>query len=196
MAAGVMRMKSGHQPIVLTTVFLLLQPGFALAKQATELTFRVKGSHCDACVAALRTALGQMKGITFQADDVRPGDAPRYASAPFVIKIADAAQTRIGAIAKVISEAKTPHRNEFPPSVSLIVYPPDVNTPNEYEAAVIALKRALEFINGVDTRKPGCVGGVPDQGFLWIQLEGTGDANLDDILAAAKTAGVRVSLKA
>ncbi len=67
----------------------------------------------------LRTALGKVPGIQFNAAAIQPGKEPRYFSDPVVIEIADSAKTTLGALAQAAVAADTPHRDQHPPGLHL-----------------------------------------------------------------------------
>ena len=159
--------------------------------KASKVAFLVKGAHCDRCVTVLRKATGKVKGIKFNVDRIQPGEKPKFFSEPFVIEIADMKKTHIGAIAKAVSEANTPHKDDLPPSLNLVLYTPDQID----EEAVMRLRSKLMDVNGVEVLLPGGLGGFPNKGFYWIRLEGAGGAELKDILAAVEKARVNVSLQ-
>ena len=147
------------------------------------------------CAVQVRTALSRTEGIKFIGNDIQPGKEPRYSTEPFVIKIADSGKTPIGDLARAVSEARTPHKKEFPPILSLILYPTELPDVMAYETALSTFRTELKSESGVDAEKTGALGGVPDRGFLWLDLAGAGGADLDGILTAAKRADLKVSLE-
>ena len=86
-----------------------------------------------------------MKGIRFDASKIEKGKKPRYLTEPFVVEIADIKKTHIGAIAKVVSEGNTPHKEEFPPKLNLVLFTQQRIT----KEAVIDLRHELMDVNGV-----------------------------------------------
>jgi len=45
-------------------------------------------------------------------------------------------------------------------------------------------------VNGVEVNKPGGLGGIPQDGWCWIQLENAGGAMLKEIENQARTSGL------
>lgn len=173
----------------------LATPSIAQSQKAANVTLIIEGAHCDDCTRAVKTALSQQAGITFNPAEIQSGVKPRYFTEPFVIKIADASQTRIGDLARTVGETKTPHRDEFPPNLCLTLFTPDLVNVGEFETAISTFRSELRFVNGVVADQPGALGGFPDRGFLWLQLDKAGGAEVEDILTAAKRAELKVSVE-
>jgi hypothetical protein len=181
--------------ILFATLAGLVTPARARDGKPIAVTVIVKGAHCEDCARAIRTGLSQVGRITLRADDIRPGEEPRYFSEPVAIKIGDSEKTHIGGLAKAVSEIKTPHREKFPPSRYLVLYPSDLPDVGAYETALNSFRSELRFVNGVDAEKTGALGAFPDRGIVWLQLKESGGTDLDEILEAAKKAEVKVSLE-
>jgi len=160
-------------------------------QKPTKVSIIIRGAHCDPGVKILRATLGKLKGIKYRADDIEKGSKPKYFTDPFIVEIADTRKTNIGALATVVSEAKTPHRDDVPPKDNLVLYTPD----RIDEPSVMALRSSLRDVNGLEVDAPGGLGGFPKRGYYWIQLENAGGAALSDIMTAAKKSGLKLSLQ-
>ena len=160
-------------------------------QKPTKVSIVIRGAHCDPGVKILKSTLGKMKGIKYRADSIKKGSKPKFFTDPFIVEIADTQKTNIGSLASVVSEAKTPHRDDFPPKVNLVLYTPDQID----EPSVMALRFSLRDVNGLEVDAPGGLGGFPKRGYYWIQLENAGGAALSDIMTAAKLSGLKLSLQ-
>lgn len=167
-----------------------LSPSPVLAAEPLNVTFIIKGVHCDACVRSLRTSLAKVQGVQYNSDDIAKGAKPRYFSEPLVIKIADLDKTSIGALGEAIGKAKTPHRDDLEPRLNLVLY----TSQRIDEDAVVALRSELMNVNGLEVIQPGGLGGFPGKGYFWVRLEPAGGADLAETIRAAKKA-VPVTLK-
>ncbi len=156
---------------------------------ANKATVLVQGVHCDACVRALRVKLGSVKGVRLNADEILRGEKPRYFSPPFVVLLGDTLDTGLGALAKATAAADTPHGDDLPPRLNLVLF----TAQSINEESVMALRSALREVNGVLVQEAGGLGGFPDRGFYWVRLEPAGGADLKEVFAAARRA-VPVSL--
>lgn len=160
--------------------------------KSIQVTVSARGAHCDACVEQIRKALGKLDGIKFDKDQLQPGDKRRYFTDPFVVTIKDRTKTHVGALAEAVGKADTPHKDDVPPGINLVLF-----TPNRInEEAIITLRDALRKVNGVEVREDvfAGLGGIPDKGYVWIKLENAGGAALKDIVDAAKTADDMLTL--
>lgn len=182
------------------TLFLLglslLVVPTALAQEAepTSITVTIRGVITETDAQHLREALRAVEGITFEKDDIQRGEKGQfghYFSPAFVIEIADLNQVDIGALATIVAETKTPSREEVPPSLNLVLFDPDglIDEPE-----VVALRQAMRNVNGVEPNVPGGIGGVLQEGRLWIRLEGAGGANLPFIQEALVEANLNLKL--
>jgi copper chaperone CopZ len=154
--------------------------------KSIQVTVSARGAHCDACVEQIRQALGKLEAIKFDKEKLQAGEKPRYFTDPFVVTIKDRTETHVGALAEAVGKAKTPHKDDAPPGINLVLY-----TPTRIdEGAIVTLRDALRKVNGVEVREdvPAGLGGFPNKGYVWIKLENAGGAALKDILDAAKTA--------
>jgi hypothetical protein len=127
--------------------------------------------------------------VKVDPDEVLRGEKPRYFSDPFRVEVGNTLKTGIGALAKATAEAKTPHRDDIPPRLNLVLYTDQTID----EPSVMALRAALRDVNGVLVQESGGLGGFPNRGFYWVRLEPTGGADLEEVFNAAKQA-VDVSL--
>ncbi len=167
-----------------TFVALWSVTSFLVAGEPAKVTVIAKNVHCDRCVAAVRASLNQLNGIRFDADDIREGERRRYFSDSFVIQIADTEQTSIGSVAKAVAEADSPHGDDLPLRLNLVLFTSGAID----EDSVVALRSELSNVNGVEVNVPGGLGGFPDKGYFWVQLEPAGGADLKEIFTAAKRA--------
>lgn len=154
------------------------------AEEKAKATVLVRGVHCEACVAAIRKSLERVKGVAVDAEMVHIGKKPRYFTEPFPVEVGNSLETGIGALAKATAEAKTPHADDIPPRLNLVLY----TEQRIDEPAVIALRAALRDVNGVLVQESGGLGGMPNRGIYWIRLEPAGGADLHTIFKAAKLA--------
>lgn len=154
------------------------------AEERTKATVLVSGAHCDACVAAIRKGVASVKGVKVDPDSILRGEKPKYFSEPFTVEVGSTLETGIGALAKATAEAKSPHADEFPPRLNLVLY--TSRTINE--SSVMALRAALREVNGVLVEESGGLGGMPSRGFYWVRLEPAGGADLQTVFDAAKQA--------
>jgi hypothetical protein len=161
----------------------------AVASEPIKVTVIVRGVLCDQCVMALRESWAEVKGIKFDAEQIRRGERPRYFSEPFVIEVADSQQTSIGSLGAAVAKAKTPHQEDLPPRLNLVLYTSEVID----EDSVVALRSELMNVNGLEVVQPGGLGGFPNKGYFWVRLEPAGGADFNEILTSAKKA-VRVSI--
>jgi copper chaperone CopZ len=171
----------------LAVVAMLLMYVWAVdlaAEEKTKATVLVRGVHCDTCVAAIRKELAAVEGVKVDTDKVLRGKKPRYFSEPFVVEVGATLATGIGALAKATAAAKTPHKDDIPPRLNLVLYTDRTID----EPSVMALRAALRKVNGVLVQESGGLGGMPSQGFYWIRLEPAGGADLQDVFKAAKSA--------
>lgn len=152
--------------------------------QATKATVLVRGAHCDACVAAVRKQVAGLEGVKAPLEDINKGERPQYFSAPFHVQLGSRLETGLGALGKAVAEAPTPHRDDLPPRLHLVLYTQDQID----EPSVMALRAALRDVNGVVVDEPGSLGGRPQLGWYWVQIEPAGGADLEAVLAAAKKA--------
>ena len=164
-------------------------PRRAAAEERTKATVLVRGAHCEACVAAVRKGLTSVKGARVDPATIRVGEKPRYFSEPFVVEVGDTLDTGIGALAKAVAEARTPHRDDIPPRLNVVLFTERTID----EPSVMALRAALRDVNGVLVQESGGLGGFPQRGFYWVRLEPAGGADLQQVFQAAKKA-VEVSL--
>ena len=138
----------------------------ALAGEPVKVTVVVRGVHCDQCVNALRESLTKVKGVKFDAEQIRLGERPRYFSEPFVVEIADAQQTSVGSLGAAVAKAKTPHREDLPPRLNLVLYTSEIID----EDSVVALRSELMNVNGLEVVQPGGLGGFPNNGYFWVSV--------------------------
>jgi copper chaperone CopZ len=171
------------KPILLATLLILLSSS-GQAAGTSKVTVSVRGAHCAACARAIRGQLAKFKGVKFVADDLKPGESPQYFSDPFEMQVGRTLDTGIGAVAKLVAAAKTPHRDDIPPRLNLVLFT-DFTID---EVSVSRLREELLPINGVLVNEPGGLGGRPKDGFFWIRLEPAGGAELREIVDGAKKA--------
>ena len=161
----------------------------ATKPKPTKITIVMRGARSDEDVKVLSTALKQVKGIKFEADDVEPGNQKfkRSFTKPFVVTIADQDKTNVGSLATAVSKATTKSRQDYPPGVSLVIYTDEVID----EPAIMNLRSSLRTVNGVEVDKPGGLGGMPKDGWCWVQLENAGGAALSEIDKKAAESGLK-----
>ena len=160
------------------------------ADEPVKVTVLVRGADSEQAVEVLTKALKAVKGIKFEADDVTVGEKPRWFSEPFVVELSP--ENYIGELAKAVSEASTPNRRERPPLLNLVLY----TGVGIDERAVTDLRDRLREVNGVEPVVSGGLGGLPDEGYYWLQLEDKGGAELQHVVDAVKTADLDLSLVA
>lgn len=161
----------------------------ANAEELRKATVLVRGAHCKECVSAIRKQLASVKGVKLDVGAISVGKKRRFFSEPFVVEVGKTLDTGIGALAKATAEAKTPHGDDIPPRLNLVLF----TDQRIDEPSVMALRAALRQVNGVLVVENGGLGGMPDRGLYWIRLEPVGGAELQDVFNAAKSA-VDVSL--
>ncbi len=154
------------------------------AEEKTKATVLVSGVHCDACVAAIRKGLASVKGVEVDPEKVLKGEKPKYFSEPFTVHVGSTLETGIGALAKATAEADSPHNDDLPPRLNLVLYTDRTID----ESSVMALRQALREVNGVLVEESGGLGGFPNRGFYWVRLEPAGGADLQAVFEAAKQA--------
>jgi copper chaperone CopZ len=169
----------------------LLGTTIAVATAATpaRVNVRLGGVVCEECAKSLRAALGKVPGIRFTATEIRPGEEPKHFTDPILIEIADTDKTDLGALAKAVAEARTPHQDKHPPSLNLTLFGV-VDEP-----AVSALRTALVNVPGVDANGPGGIGGILQDDTFWVRLHGSGEATLAEIRRALEAGGIRHPLE-
>ena len=91
-------------------------------KKPITVTVLVRGAHCDACTKAVSKELSKVKGIRFDEATVFSGTKPRYFSDPLELQIGHTLDTGIGAAAKAVSKSETPHRDDIPPRLHLVLF--------------------------------------------------------------------------
>jgi hypothetical protein len=162
----------------------------AQAQETKKITVTIRGVVNDRCAEVLRTELGKVQGIKFDANRLSRGEGRQFFCEPFVIEIADLQKTEIGALAQVVGQAQTPARGEMEPRLNLVMYTDErIN-----EDLVVGLRNELANVNGALANDPGGLGGVPNQGWLWLRLDDSGGASLEFVLSAAEKANVKISL--
>jgi len=144
----------------------------------------VRGVHCDECVAAIRKKLSRVKGVKLDVSEINRGEKRRYFSDPVEVEVGKTLDDGIGALAKATAESKSPHADDLPPRLNLVLYTDQAIT----EESVMALRAALREVNGVLVQESGGLGGFPKRGFYWVRLEPAGGADLADIFRAAQKA--------
>ena len=154
-------------------------------KQGTKVTVLIEGVHCDACVRAVRARLAGVKGVQLEPDDVYRGEKPKYFSDPFVVRLGKTTETGLGALAKATATAATPHANDVPPRLHLVLFTKKTID----EPSVSALRMALSDTNGVTVFESGALGAFIQKGWYWIRLDPAGGADLEELVTAAKQAG-------
>ncbi|MDP6557997.1 MAG: hypothetical protein QGG71_25240 [Pirellulaceae bacterium] len=92
----------------------------------------------------------------------------------------------VGALAKAVSKAKTQNGGKSSPGVNLILFTNETLD----EPSISALRTSLSRVNGVEVNKPGGIGGSPQDGWCWIQLENAGGAMLKEIEKQARASGL------
>jgi hypothetical protein len=132
------------------------------------------GAHCGECVKALRDALGKGEDIRFEAGDVRVEGGSEHHSSRFAIEIADRQAIDIGAVARRVAEAATPHRAQAAPGLFLLF--PWKATRNPAERSFEEGRSSLSSLAGVDGRAS-----FPGDRYIWIKLDGTGKARLGEV---------------
>lgn len=167
-------------------LLLTILAATAQAQKAVKVRVRVRGAVSDGCVKAIREALAGVPGIKVNTDEMQPGEKRHYFSSPVVVEIADTAKTDLGAIAKAVAAAKTPHREEIPPSLNLVLFGQagDVTEPN-----VMQLRAALMEVRGVEAMAPGGIGAIATENSFWARLNA--EAAFADIDRALKAANLR-----
>ena len=161
----------------------LLHPS-SQAAETMKATVLVRGVHCDACVAVIRKNLASVKGVKLDVSQIQRGEKRRYFSEPLPVEVGTTLDTGIGALAKAAAEAKTPHADDIPPRLNLVLYTEQAIN----EESVMAMRTALREVNGVLVQESGGLGGFPSRGFYWVRLEPAGGADLRDVFRAAKQA--------
>jgi hypothetical protein len=155
----------------------------------TKITIVMRGARSDGDVEVLVKTLQKVKGIKFDADDVELGNqkSKRSFTTPFVVTIADKDKTNVGSLATAVAKAETKSRKVFSPGVSLVMYTDEVID----ESAIMNLRGSLRDVNGVEVDKPGGLGGMPKDGWCWVQLEDAGGAALSDIEKKSGESGLK-----
>ena len=179
--------------VLVTSLFGFAQVQQPAKVKPAKVTVMLRGVVTDRCEVVLREALSKVKGIKFDINNIGRGKKPHfYTDPPFPIEITDKTKTDIGAVAKAVADAETPHKPALPPSLNLILYLSDPIT----ERSLGRFLKQLDEVEGVAAReRPGGFGVRVGEGYLWIRLDDTGAAKLEEILNAAKKAELKVSLK-
>ena len=157
--------------------------------KSIKVSVLIRGANNDESVDVLRKALSAVKGIRFKPDEIVKGKRPKYFTEPFVVEVLEPKVNSIGELAKAVGEAKTPHREDLPPKLNLVLYTPD---PID-EPSVMNLRSELMNVNGTEPLENGGLGGFPRRGFYWLQLETAGGAALKDVLDGCRRARVTVT---
>jgi len=127
-------------------------------KRPPRVSFLIRGAHCDEVLDVLRKTLAGVKGIRFKPEDIHAGKKPKWFSDPFMVEFLnpdrDPLKPNVGSLATVIGDARTPHRDDLPPKLNLVLYTPD----DIDEPAVMALRSELMDVNGVEVLEPGGLG--------------------------------------
>ena len=167
---------------------LLVVAAVAAPPESVKVTVRIAGAHDEECVAVLRDAVAKTPGFKLPVAEIKAGEPPRCFSPLLPLEISDPAKANLGKLAQAVAAAKTPHRQEFPPRLLLVLFG-EVD-----ETAVNGLRAALHNVPGIEPDAGGSIGGFPNEGTFWVRLEGDGQATLTDIRRALKEGMVRATL--
>lgn len=157
--------------------------------KAKRFTVILGGVVDDESARVLRKSLRKIKGVGFKAKQLKAGEKPRYFTR-LPVRIADLEKTTLGSLAKAVATADLPRQDEVEPTVNLALFATRPIT----EEAVMALRREMTGVPGVAAQVPGGIGGLIDERVFWVRLDNTGEARLENVLAAAKRAELGLSL--
>lgn len=162
------------------------------ADEGVKVTVILRGADTGADVEVLSKALRSTKGVKVITDSISVGYRKfnnRFTT-PIVVSVPKSPGTddaNVGALATAVSKAKTSNREKFPPGVNLILFTD--GTLNE--SSISDLRSSLSRVNGVEVDQPGGLGGRPQEGWCWIQLENAGGAMLREVEERAQTSGLK-----
>jgi copper chaperone CopZ len=141
----------------------------------TKVYVGVVGMSCPVCTSKLREVLGGIQGVKYEfIDDF--GDTSFVA-----LEIADIGKTDVGAIAKTLADADTPHKDDHRSGLFLLPW-------KEQETSTESVRNALAKIKGVDVKRTR-----NGDARVWIRLDDSGQAKLAAIAKALDDAGIKVA---
>ena len=150
--------------IIAVAAALVLTAGAA----AETVKLRLNGVLCDGCKGEIITAIVKVKGADVKTEPTKAN--------PVAVVVYDEKKTDLGAIAKAIAEADTPHKSDQAPAAFLVLEAKGLT-----EAAAKKLPDALAKVKGVDAKMSKAeVKGKE----IHIRLDDKGGAKLDDIKKA------------
>ncbi|MBC8354787.1 MAG: hypothetical protein H8E66_22635 [Planctomycetes bacterium] len=162
------------------------------ADEGIKVTVILRGADSDADLEVLTKALRSTKGVKLITESVGVGFRKfnnRFTT-PIVVSVPKSPGTddaNVGALATVVSKAKTSNRDKFPPGVNLILFTD--GTLNE--SSIMDLRSSLSRLNGVEVDQPGGLGARIQEGWCWIQFENAGGAMLKEIEERAQASGLK-----
>lgn len=161
--------------VVLLFGVTALFPVAASAAELAKVRFHVYGAYCAGCAGTLTEALAEA-GVQ-EASKIPPNRGRGYVIVRGVLEEG----ADLGALAKVVNEADTPHKSQAAPGLALELF-----AKLEKKSAAAALK-ALEELHGVDAQASQA---DPRAGIISVKLSGDEKVTVADILDALKKAGV------
>jgi copper chaperone CopZ len=148
-----------------TIVFVL-----AAFAQAETIKLSLKGVKCEQCASDIITAIektgAKVKGEPTKLNPVATVDL-------------DTKKTDVGAIAKSVAAAETPHKEMEAPAASVVLSAPGLTAANAKELA-----KALDSVKGVDAKKSDSDVKKKE---ITVALKDSGEAKLADIQKALAT---------
>jgi len=146
---------------------------FALAAvaRAENIKLSLKGVKCEQCASEIITAIEKVKGAKVKDEPTK--------FKPTATVTLDTKQSDVGAIAKSVAAAETPHKEVEAPATALIVDAPGLTAANAKDVA-----KALGSVKGVDAKKSET---DPKKKEITVALTDSGEAKLAEIQKALAT---------
>jgi copper chaperone CopZ len=145
---------------------------FALAAfaQAETIKLSLKGVKCEQCASEIITAI-EKTGAKVKGEPTKLN--------PIATVDLDTKKTDVGAIAKLVAAAETPHKDTEAPAASVVLSAPGLTAANAKELA-----KALDSVKGVDAKKSDSDLKKKE---ITVALKDDGAAKLADIQKALAT---------
>jgi copper chaperone CopZ len=165
--------------IVVAAVTLSVLFGSAVAAETQKVTLNLYGVVCPGCAKELTDALVQ--GGVENVSAIRPNKG----EGPVVVMGELAEDGDLGALAKTVNTAATPHRDQSAPGVALVLF-----AKLDGQSAQTAVK-AISEIKGVDAKGSKA---DPKKGEISVKIAGDEKLTVPALLAALNRAGIEASV--
>jgi copper chaperone CopZ len=156
-------------------VFCAVAVVFALAAFARAETIKLslKGVKCEQCASEIITAIEKVAGAKVK-------DEPTKFKPTATVNL-DTKKSDVGAIAKSVSTAETPHKEVEAPAAALLLDAPGLTAANAK-----TLAKALDSVKGVDAKKSESETDAKSK-TITVVLKDSGEAKLAEIQKALAT---------